>query len=181
MTRWIALLRGINVGGNSSLPMKDLREILTALGCDNPQTYIQSGNCVFDHREADPALLSTRISEEIGARFGFSPRVLLITADQLRAAIDANPYPQAVEDPKSLHFYFLAVPADKPDLDGLRNAAKETEDFKLIDQVFYLYAPEGIGRSKLAEQVEKRLGVAATARNLRSVMKIADMACVPIN
>jgi uncharacterized protein (DUF1697 family) len=91
-------------------------------------------------------------------------------------AIVANPFPEAEAEPKSLHLYFLTVPPENPDLKTLDRLKQDNERYSLNDKVFYLHAPDGVGRSKLATQVEKALGVAATARNWRSVCKIMAMA-----
>ena len=175
MTTWIALLRGINVGGNNILPMKDLRALLQRLGCDRARTYIQSGNCVFESEDADALRLSEKIADAILSEFGFKPSVLILEETAFRRAIDANPYPQGAEDPKSVHFFFLAEPASHVDIEALDKVKTPNERYSITDDVFYLFAPDGIGRSKLASQVEKKLGVAATARNLRSVGKILDL------
>ncbi len=79
-------------------------------------------------------------------------------------------------EPKTLHLYFLAVTPERPDLDALERIKGERERFVLVDGVFYLHAPEGIGRSKLAANAEKLLGIPATARNWRTVGKVMEMA-----
>ncbi len=175
MTTWIALFRGINVGGNNILPMKALKALLIDLGCEQPESYIQSGNVVFSTQEDDALKLSTAISDRIEADLGFRPDVLLLTVDQLQAAIEANPYPQATDDPKSLHLSFLTAPAATADLGAMTALKSDSESFRLTESVFYLHAPDGIGRSKLAAKVEKLLGVAATGRNWRTVCKIRAM------
>jgi len=176
MTIWIALLRGINVGGNNLLPMKDLRALLESAGLMQVRTHIQSGNCVFETGEIDPRALEQLIADAIDGAFGFRPNVLVLSADNFAAALAANPYPEGLDDPKTVHFSFLAEPASNADLPALEALRAESERFHLTGEVFYLHAPDGIGRSKLAAQVERHLGVAATARNLRSVMKIAALA-----
>lgn len=175
MSTWIALLRGINVGGKNILPMKDLRALLQGLGFENVQTYIQSGNCVFSSPDIDAASMSARIKGAIQSRFGFAPAVLILAENEMREAIAANPYPQGADDPKSVHFFFLSEPviaADEQALDAIKLAS---EHYTLTDKVFYLFAPDGVGRSKLAAQVERILGVATTARNLRSALKVLDL------
>lgn len=176
MTTTIALLRGINVGGRHKLPMQALRSLFEDLGLDNVRTYIQSGNVVFESGEADKARLVEQIEAAIAADYGFKPAILLLTVDQLAAAMAANPFPEGQEEPKSLHLYFAAAPPPDPDLAALQEVKQEDERFALIDAVFYLHAPSGIGRSKLASIVEKALGVPVTARNWRSVSKIMAMA-----
>ena len=176
MTCWVALLRGINVGGHHILPMQALRSLLEDLGSRQVATYIQSGNAVFCHDESDADELSKIISDAIDRQFGFRPQVLLLTQAQLTRAVVANPYAGTGHEPKTMHLSFLAEKANTPDLDGLEALRSDTEAFTLADDVFYLYAPDGIGRSKLAAKVEKLLGVPITARNWRTVNKVLDMA-----
>ena len=175
MSTWILLLRGINVGGKNRLRMKALVEILRALGLEQVQTYIQSGNVVFQSSETIPPTLEADLAATIEQRHGFRPRVLLLRAERLKQAMAANPFPEAEADPKTLHLFFLASAPAAPDLASLAEAASTSERFHLGEQVFYLHAPDGIGRSKLAATVEKSLGVTATARNWRTLKKIRDM------
>jgi uncharacterized protein (DUF1697 family) len=171
VTQFVVLLRGINVGGHNKLPMKDLREILEALGYDSVQTYIQSGNAVLSAAARPDA---AGIAAAIEKRFGFAPGVLVISAKQFRAVADANPYVDEAEEPKHLHISFLSQPA-APDMDALSSRKSATEQYTLTDDAFYLLAPDGIGRSKLAADVERLLGVEATGRNLNTVRKLLDM------
>lgn len=176
MATWVALLRGINVGGNNLLPMKAWASQLAQLGCKNVRTYIQSGNAVFESSAKSKATLQKKIVDAITASHGFSPKVLLLSADELRQAIDANPFPKAEWNSKAFHFFFLSAKAAKAKMEGIAKIKAASEEYELIDSVFYLHAPEGIGRSKLAAGVEKLLGVDVTARNGRTVEKLATMA-----
>jgi uncharacterized protein (DUF1697 family) len=176
MKTYIALFRGINVGGNNSLPMKDLVAALESVGARDVATYIQSGNAVFRSEEQDAALLAEGIRAAIGERHGFEPRVLVLGSEELEEAVGSNPFPEAESEPKTLHLYFLAVSPERPDLDALEGIKGDRERFVLSDGVFYLHAPDGIGRSKLAANAEKLLGVPATARNWRTVRKVMEMA-----
>lgn len=172
MTTWIVLLRGINVGGHNRLPMKSLVADLESLGLTRVQTYIQSGNVVCDGPRAKPKVLAAKIAAAIERRRRFKPGVLLLRPGELRAAIDANPFSTAAAQPQSLHFFFLETAARKPNRAGIEAAKSATEKYALTNDVFYLYAPEGIGRSKLAASLERLLGVAATGRNHRTVEKL---------
>ncbi len=176
MKTYIALLRGINVGGKGLLPMKELAAILELLGCRAVSTYIQSGNAVFEHKDGETKKLAGKISAAIDKERGFAPHVLVLEAQELKRAVDENPFSQAAAEPKSLHVFFLdAKPAAstlKP-LDGLKRA---TEEFQLLGKRFYFHAPDGIGRSKLAANVERHLGVPATSRNWRTVCTLLEMA-----
>ena len=175
MNTIVALLRGINVGGNNKLPMRELVAVLEGLGLENIQTYIQSGNVVFQTNRVDLAELAAEMGTAVAQSHGFTPKVMLLEEHQLENAMATNPFPQGESDPKSVHFYFLeAVPAAS-DLAALEALKTEREQFQLIDDVFYLYTPDGIGRSKLAAKVEKALGINTTARNWRTVSKIMAM------
>ncbi|MBW3539968.1 MAG: DUF1697 domain-containing protein [Planctomycetes bacterium] len=176
MLTWIALLRGINVGGKNLLPMKELVAIFEEAGCNHVETYIQSGNVVFRSKERDAATLARTISREVKSRHGFQPQVMLLTLNDIEKAVAGNPFPEAADEPKSLHLFFLANKADDPDLDGLEKLRAESERFELTKNVFYLHAPNGIGRSRLAANAERLIGVPVTARNWRSIQKIVDMA-----
>ena len=174
METYVALFRGINVGGKHRLPMQNLVKVLEEAGCRRVRTYIQSGNVVFQARKQDRQTLARQISQEISAAKGFAPMVLLLTEDTLREAVANNPYP--TEEGKALHFFFLDTPAVTPDLERLTDLKARSEAFTLKRSTFYLHAPDGIGRSKLAAKVEQCLGVPVTARNWNTVRKLLEMA-----
>jgi uncharacterized protein (DUF1697 family) len=176
MKTYIALFRGINVGGNNILPMKDLVALLEKLGAHSIKTYIQSGNAVFRHQAERASQLSSSISAAVKESHGFEPQVFLLDLVEMERAMASNPFPEAESEPKTLHLYFLASVPQNPDLKTLDSLKQNNERFELIDKVFYLHAPNGIGRSKLAARVERALGVAVTARNWRTVGRIMAMA-----
>lgn len=173
MNTYVALFRGINVGGKNILPMKDLVGILEGMGCEKVKTYIQSGNAVFWAKEKQTRKIAEAISFKILENHGFKPKVLLLGVSELEDAIENNPF--KTMEGKTLHFFFLESTPLKPDLDGLANVKSNSEEFKLNKNIFYLYAPDGIGRSKLAAKVEQALGVPITARNLNTVNKLIAM------
>ena len=175
MARWIALLRGINVGGHNKLPMKPLQEALTEAGFADVATYVQSGNIIFSHSGPASALAAT-ITGTIAARFGFQPGVKILSRAELAAASAANPFPGA-ED-KALHLFFLdgaPAPDHAAALDAIR---APSENWNLTGGVFYLHTPDGFGRSKLAAQAEKKLKTGATARNWRSIQALLALSPV---
>lgn len=176
MMTYIALLRGINVGGHHKLRMQDLVELLESLGLKNVKTYIQSGNVVFQEEQTDTAALSEKISAAIEARRGFKPQTFILDIDTFQTAMAANPFPEAETAPKTLHLFFLDAVPKNPDMSTLEAVKKENEQYQLIDNVFYLHAPEGIGRSKLVDKVGKGWDVTVTARNWRTVNKVMEMA-----
>lgn len=176
MNIWIALFRGINVGGNNMLPMKELVALIEGLGGARVKTYIQSGNVVFGGGGSDGATLSKRIAAAVLKHHGFSPRVMLLTRKELERAAIANPFREAEAEAKTLHIAFLTEPSTQPDLAGMDALKREGEAYALDGKVFYLHTPAGFGQSKLAERYEKLLGVTATARNWNTVMKLREMA-----
>ncbi len=176
MNTYIALLRGINVGGNHKLPMKALAALLEGMGLHNVKTYIQSGNVIFQSERSDVATLEKEITAAIQRDHGFAPQTFVLAAPTLQAALAANPFPEGEAEPKSLHLFFLDGIPQKLNTDALNAVKKENERFALIDKVFYLHAPDGIGRSKLAEIAGKGWGVAITARNWRTSATLLAMA-----
>jgi uncharacterized protein (DUF1697 family) len=176
MKTFIALFRGINVGGSGVLPMRDLVETLEAIDLEDVKTYIQSGNVAFRCSEEDPVRISAGISAAIGERFGFEPEVLILEPEEIQRALEANPFPEGESEPKTLHLSFLASAPDRPDLEALESLRKDSERFVLKKRVFYLHAPEGVGRSKLAANIERLLGVPVTSRNWRTVTRVMDLA-----
>ncbi len=180
MNTQIALFRGINVGGKNTLKMKDLVLLLEELGAASVRTYIQSGNVVFEY-PGDAEQLDQKISRAIQHHFGFAPQVLLLTLADLTAAMRNNPFPEAEDNPKALHLGFLAHAPENPRLDDIERLKSPTEAFVLKGKVFYLYAPEGIGRSKLAAGSERLLGEPMTDRNWNTVRKLYDLANEEIN
>jgi uncharacterized protein (DUF1697 family) len=176
MNTLIALFRGINVGGKNILPMKELSAVLESLGLNNVKTYIQSGNVVFQSETSDKQKLSLTIKRAIDSNHGFAPEVLILSVQELRDAIASNPFPDGEAEPKTLHLFFLAYSPTNPDMKRLEGVRANREEFRLADRVFYLLAPDGVGRSKLAANVEKAMAVPLTGRNWRSVCKILSMA-----
>lgn len=175
MSLWVLLLRGVNVGGRGKLPMADLRAQMEALGAQAPQTYIQSGNAVFSG-EIAPERFAGALTEAIGAAHGHRPRALVLPAREMAETLATFPFPEALDDPKSGHVWFCAAPPAAADLAALAALAGPDERFALDGRRLCLHAPAGIGRSALAAGAEKALGVPATARNLRTIAAIADLA-----
>ena len=176
MKTYIALFRGINVGGRHILPMKELVALLEDLGCSKVKTYIQSGNAVFESKESNPSQLSNKISAEIKKRRGFEPFVLLLSRKEMEKVIANNPFPVGEKDSKILHVGFLTSTPKSIDMKMLEGFRASSEQYRLIENIFYLYAPEGIGRSKLAVNTERALGVPITDRNWGTVCKIMELA-----
>lgn len=163
------------MGGNNMLPMAKLKSDLESLKFTDVQTYIQSGNVVFQSSSGTAASLSKMISDLIESEHGFRPHLILLKAQQLKTAVERNPFPESTSEPTTLHFFFLAKPAKQANMAALDKVKADNEEYHLTDEVFYLKAPDGVGRSKLAATAEKHLGVVATARNYRTVEKLLTM------
>jgi len=176
---YVALLRGINLGGHHSLPMATLRETLEAAGCADVRTYIQSGNAVFRHDEEDEARLRELLEAAIGDTGGFAVPVMLRTADEWASTVAANPYAAGVPsgggaaDPKALHVVFLSAAPSAGVLDALDLGRFAPEELTSIGRELHLWLPGGMGRSKLAAALtDRKLGAVATARNWNTVKKL---------
>lgn len=171
----IALLRGINVGGNNKVPMAELRAAVSELGYTEVSTYIQSGNLLFRTAATDTAVLEEALAEVIAHTFGIKIAVIVVTRDQLAAVLSANPYPDE-PNPKYVHVVFLGAEPDPGRLDAARQtaAAKGSRDTVTAgDRVLYLHTPDGYGTSELAKALVK-LSTASkgTARNLSTTAKL---------
>ncbi len=183
---WVALLRGVNVGGRNKLPMKDLAGELEALGFTSVRTYIQSGNVLFDAPAPRPgrasantaAAISSSIAASIQHKFGFKPGVMVLRIEDLIAAAAANPFREVEKEPdgKSLHLFFLSAQPEKLDRAALEAVKLPSERWGVAGAVFYLHTPEGFGNSKLAARAERYLGVPATARNWRTICELLKLA-----
>lgn len=176
MTKWIALFRGINVGGKHILPMKELRELATEIGFEEPKTYIQSGNMVFGSAEKSVAKLEELLADAVEKKFGFRPFILMRSAADIEYALEHNPFASKITEGKQCHIYFLEGDDGKYDEAALKDLATKTEQFALKGDLLYLYAPDGVGNSKLAEKLPKYLPKRYTARNLNSVRAVLDLA-----
>lgn len=180
MTRkaYAALLRGINVGGNKKLPMAELRALLTDLGHDDVRTYLQSGNALFTSDQDDEEALAGQLRQAIGTHFGFDVDVLVRDHHYLKAVAEACPFPAASLQGKQLHVTYFSEPVQESRLASLDVAAFLPEEFRLGDRALYLYAPDGLGRSPLAEALARSgppKGVIATSRNWNTVLKLVEL------
>jgi len=176
MNTYVALFRGINLVGRNRLPMKELKPVLEKSGCVDVRTYIQSGNVILSSPIADVEKLSKQLTAAVSKSHGFEPWVLLLTFAELKRAAAGNPFPAADKKPQTVHLFFLADAPKGHDLKAIEAIKTRTEAFALKGKVFYLYTPDGFGQSKLAARAEKLLGVAATARNWRTVTTLLGMA-----
>lgn len=147
MQQWVILFRAINVGGKNVLPMGQLTQELERAGFNDVVTYIQSGNVVLRSDAKDAHTLSRQVELLVKQYHDFEPRVMALSAIQYRSAAANNPYIAIDSDPKSTHLYFMTDVPEQPDYTRLETLCAVNEQFELIDNVFYLYAPDGIARS----------------------------------
>ena len=162
----LALLRGINVGGHRKVPMPALKAAFEQLGLSNVQTYIQSGNVVFEGKISRETL-----ETKLETAFAFPLSVALRTADEWAGIIARNPYPnEAAQDGSKVHVFLLDAEPDEERLAALRAVASGADEWVCRGRELYLHTPGGIGRSKL--NPERTLKVGATARNWRTVEKL---------
>ncbi|WP_156725432.1 DUF1697 domain-containing protein [Streptomyces apocyni] len=181
-TTYAALLRGINVSGHNKVPMAELRSLLGELGHGEVRTYLQSGNAVFTSASRDEEALADELRKAIADRFGFSVDCLVRGGAYLRAVADACPFPVASLEGKQLHVTFFSRSVTPEQLSSVDPADYAPEDFQLGDRALYLYAPNGLGRSKLAEALARPAlfkgalrGTIATTRNWNTVAKLVEM------
>jgi uncharacterized protein (DUF1697 family) len=173
VTTYVALLRGVNLGGHHRLAMGDLRACVEAVGGADPVTYIQSGNVVFDHPARGAEALRADLEASIGAAAGFAVPVTLRTASQWAAVVRANPYPRA--GPTQLHVAFLNRKPPAAAWRGFDPKPFAPEECTRRGREVYLYLPNGMGRAKLPSAL-RALREPATARNWNSVLALHDLA-----
>jgi uncharacterized protein (DUF1697 family) len=171
--RYAVLLRGVNVGGNRRVAMADLRRVLESLGHTEVETYLQSGNAVVTTDRTDAGTLERRIEKALAKELSVDTRVLVRTHAELDAAIKANPFPGAVNEPKFLHVLFLTGEPSATAKKKIDPEAYAPDEFRFGDRAVYVRYASGQGRSKLTPAVWERLGVPGTARNWNTVVELA--------
>jgi len=174
---YVALLRGINVGGKNPVPMRELVALFDALGCRDVRTYIQSGNAVFTAKPALAAGLPARFARAFGKRFGFDSPLVLRSAGELAKVAANNPFLAAGEDVARLHVAFLADAPSKAQLAALDPQRSPPDRFVAAGRELYLCCPNGMARTKLTNAYfDGKLGTVSTVRNWRTVLELTKMA-----
>ena len=180
MTTYVALLRGINVGGRRKVPMARLRELIAGLGWTGVRTHLQSGNAVFTVPAGEAGgqgAARKRLEGALAAHFGFDVPCLLRTAEELREVRDACPFPAEGLDPSKLLVLFVEETPAADHFAGIDPAAYAPDEFRHVGRAVYCWFPDGMGRSRLPtalEAVRPRLTV--TGRNWRTLTKLIDLA-----
>ena len=171
-TAYIVLFRG--VGDATQLPVAPLREALTTAGFESVATYINSGNAVLhSHLHRDKVIAS--VAKICAEKFEFTKAIYAPTLEEWDALIANNPFPDFKEG-KHLHAVVLAGDPPKGAVEALREHAVEGEAIEFVESVVYLHTPFGLGTSKLGEKFDKGIGVANTARNWNTVLKLQELA-----
>jgi uncharacterized protein (DUF1697 family) len=174
MTTYIALLRGINVGKNNRIKMADLKSLLETMGLTKVKTYIQSGNVLFEAND-EAEQLCQRLEDEISKTFGFPVPVILRTAEEYEQIIRDCPYSiDSLQEGESVQLAFLADEPCKEKLETLRMYKSDPDECFINRKEVYLFLRQSILDSKLAAQLPK-LGVPATVRNWKTVIKLSAM------
>jgi uncharacterized protein (DUF1697 family) len=168
MTAYVALLRGVNLLGASTLKMADLRGIAEELGLKSPRTFIASGNLLFLSTDPEPAL-QARLEERLAQHMARKVRAMVRTAEEMAAVVRANPFPDSPGPSVQAFFLDGAPPADL--LDTVRNQENERVAAG-TREVYVAYGEKGIGRSRLRIPAAE----AGTARNMNTVAKLAELA-----
>jgi uncharacterized protein (DUF1697 family) len=176
MTTFVAMVRGINVGGNALVKMDALRSLVSGLGHTEVTTYIQSGNVVFKSRATAPPKVAHDIEVRLKSELGVDVTVVLRTAEELATAVRKNPFLPGA-DPATLYLIFLNDVPDRQAVAGLEARKFEPDQFRLVGREVYARYANGYGRSKMTNSYfEKALGVRGTARNWNTVTKLLQLA-----
>jgi uncharacterized protein (DUF1697 family) len=172
---FIALYRGINVGGNNSVKMEALRAMHDRLGHKDVKSYIQSGNIVL-RASGTPESIARNAAAEFVKEFGFAAKIVVVDAKRWGTMVQANPFAKmAAENHKAVHVGICQGAPSASGLQALFAKTGGTEKFEIGKGVVYLHLPNGVGTSKFAAGVEKACGVAITVRNWRTVEAIWEM------
>ena len=178
MKTYIALLRGINVSGYNKIKMVDLKLLLESLHLQNIETYIQSGNVIFESELSDHTGLENKILEAIKTKFGYDINIVVIPKDKLKQIFISNPF--LAESNIDIGKLCVVVLRDAPDITGLdalkHVSAAGRDQFHLIDHHVYVHCPGGFARTKLTNNLfEKKLKTPATTRNWRTITKLYEL------
>jgi uncharacterized protein (DUF1697 family) len=174
---FVALMRGINVGGKNMVPMADLVEVFGEAGCVDARTYIQSGNVIFRAEAALAGRLPSCIEQSMTDRFGFGVPVVIRTAEELLRVARNNPFVRAGKDPDALHVAFLAAEPAAKAVAGLDPRRSPPDEFAVRGREIYLHCPNGMARTKLTNQYfDSKLSTTSTVRNWRTVLKLLELA-----
>lgn len=175
MQRKIGLLRGINVGGKRKILMADLKAMCEKMGLKNVNTYIQSGNLIFnsDRKNAE---LENALENAIAEEFGFEVPVTVRSEKELENSISNNPFFEKTTDLKRLHLTFLKKEPIRENLEKTLTYSYEPDLFKIEDKDVFIFCAGKYHESKLTNNFfEKQLNVGATTRNWKTILKLSEL------
>jgi len=174
--KYVAFLRGINVGGNNMIKMERLREIVAALGFGDVKTYVNSGNVIFETKKTPDKKLAASIHDVIKKEFGMDISVMVRSIDEIKEIIAKNPYEGQFENDKELHIFFLNEPLSTEHRELLMANNSDTELITLDERTIYYLPRMGILEGVLGKGfIDKKLKIPSTARNWRTVNKVSGM------
>jgi len=174
MKTYLALLRGINVSGQKKIPMAELRSLMENMGLRNVQTYIQSGNVIFQSSEENPKLLERHIKNAILSHFGFEVPVLVKTGKVLKLILDECPFIPMKKEQS--YFTLLHTVPENKRVEGLQKMHFPNEEFVISKHCVYFHTSAGYGRAKGNNNFfEHKLNVTATTRNYKTMMKLLSL------
>ena len=178
MQTYICILRGINVSGSKIIKMDSLRKMCNDLKFKNAQTYIQSGNIIFQAKETDCQVLEGRIAKQILADFGYEVPVMVKKQSELKVVLQSNPFViEQKKDPSKLHVTFLSHEPAKESLEKIKGGNYAADEYIFVGRVVYLFCPEGYGQTKLNNNfLESKLKVRATTRNWNTISELVRLA-----
>jgi uncharacterized protein (DUF1697 family) len=175
-TTYVALLRGINVGGKAKVPMQTLRELLAAIGGTGVRTHLQSGNALFTHEDTDPARLAEALHQALADELGLDITCMVRTAEDLRRVVAANPFDMTGIDGSRFLVVFLTAPVPRDRLAVIEQADHPPDELRAGEREIYAHFPDSIRNSKLAARLTDRgLGTPATSRNWNTVTKLVEL------
>lgn len=178
MKTYVTILRGINVSGHNMIKMADLKKMFETLPFENVQTYIQSGNIVFNAKPENDQNLEKLIHDTIQKTFSFSVPVIVLEEKELKNVQQNNPFlTERNEDAAKLHVTFLDAIPGIDLVDKLKEKANFLPDEWILDEkAIYLFCPNGYGKTKLNNNFfENKLKVTATTRNWKTVNELVSM------
>lgn len=178
MKTLISLLRGINVSGHKRVGMADLKQLYESLGLANVQTYVQSGNVVFDSAKSDQAKLAALIEAQIERTYNYAVSVFIREARDFQRLLSHNPFLKGRQvAPTQLHVTFLYRSPPKSVVSSLQTPSSGADEFAIKGQEIFLFCPDGYGRTKLSNNFfERKLSVPATTRNWNTVNALYKLA-----
>jgi uncharacterized protein (DUF1697 family) len=177
MAIYISILRGINVGGHNMIKMEALKQMYDSLGFKNVQTYIQSGNVIFQHKTTEREKLENKIARKISDKFLFEVPVIVIEMEELKYIVNNNPFTSdRSKDAAHFHMTFLSALPEKSNIEKIKEGQYQADDFSILGKAIYLYCPNGYSNSKLTNTfLETKLKVMATTRNWKTTKELLSM------